>query len=63
MSIKTVEKLETKTRAFIAQAIKDIISDPDFGLELTKKAQHRLKQARAFKGKTISLQEIKKKYY
>ena len=63
MNIKTAQKVEPNTKAFIVQAIQDIISDPDFGLEFTEGAIRRLKQASAKRIKTIPLSEIKKKYY
>ncbi len=62
MPTKVVNKLEPNTKAFIAEAIRDIVSDPDFGLELTEEAQKRLAKARTSRGKTVSLSEIKKKY-
>lgn len=63
MAVKTIQKLEVNTKAFIVQAIKDIVSDPDFGLQLTAQAVKRLEQAQTRKGKTISLSALKKKYY
>lgn len=36
--------------------------DPDFGLELSGKAQDRLSQARKVLGKTIPFSDIKKRY-
>lgn len=63
MSIKVVKKLEIDTKAFIVQAVKDIVSDLDFGLSLTKRAEKRLKQAQTRRGKTLSLSEVRKKYY
>ncbi|MEK7192450.1 MAG: hypothetical protein AAB646_02975 [Patescibacteria group bacterium] len=62
MTTKVSKRIETKTRVFIVEAVKDIVSDPDFGLELTKKAEKRLKQARGIERKTFLLSEIKKKY-
>ena len=63
MSIKVAKKLEISTKAFIVEAVRDIISDPDFGLKLTKEAERRLRQAQTSKGKISFLSEIKKKYY
>ncbi len=53
--------IEVKT--FILHALQEVLRDPDFRLELTSKADRRLKQAVAYKGKTISLSEIKKKNF
>lgn len=63
MTIKVAKKLEANTKTFIVQAIKDIVSDPDFGLDLTKIAEKRLSRARVGEEKTTTLSEIKKKYY
>lgn len=54
--------LEGGIKAFIVQAIQEILQDPDFGLELTERAKGRLRQAFR-KQKTTSLVDIKKKYY
>lgn len=62
MVAKVAEKLKASTKAFIVQAIRDIVGDPDFGFLLTQKAERRLKQAQQTKEKTVSLQDIKKKY-
>jgi len=62
MTTKVAEKLKINTRAFIVEAVRDILSDPDFGLKLTRKAGKRFKQAQTKKGKTFSLAEMRKKY-
>lgn len=62
MVTKISKTIEANTKAFIVQAIKDIVSDPDFGLELTKRAEGRLKRAQTVNGKTTPLSEIKKAY-
>ncbi|OGZ46629.1 MAG: hypothetical protein A3J54_01170 [Candidatus Ryanbacteria bacterium RIFCSPHIGHO2_02_FULL_45_13b] len=62
MSVKTAKKLESYTRTFIVEAIKDIISDPDFGFELTERAKRRLTIARTTTGKGKSFSEVRKKY-
>ena len=63
MATATISKKITKEmKTFIIQAIYEIISDPDFGLELNEKAKKRIRQALASKQKTISFSEIKKKY-
>ncbi|PIS39449.1 MAG: hypothetical protein COT33_01890 [Candidatus Nealsonbacteria bacterium CG08_land_8_20_14_0_20_38_20] len=64
MSTITIpRKLNKEVKIFIVQAIYEILSEPDFGLKLSEKAQKRLRQALISKQKTISLSEIKKKYY
>lgn len=57
------KKLTPQIKTFILRAIHEILSDPDFGLELSEKAKKRLRQAASSKQKTISFSEIKKKYY
>ncbi len=56
------QKLETEVKAFIMQAIQEILDDSDFGLELSELAKKRLKRASSFRGKTLSFSEIKGKY-
>ena len=64
MAILTVPKRLTKEiKTFIIQTVKEVLNDPDFGLELSEKAKKRLHQALISKRKTISFSEIKKKYY
>lgn len=58
----TKQKLETKTKTFIVEAIKEVLEDSDFGLELTEKAKKRLLGSMKSPKKRISLSEIKKKY-
>lgn len=63
MTIATIPKKITKEmKTFIVQAICEILSDPDFGLELNEKVKKRLRQALVSKQKTISFLEIKKRY-
>lgn len=55
---KTNKELEVS----IIRAAYQVLSDPDFGLELSNKAKKRLRQAETGNKKTISFLEIKKKY-
>lgn len=55
---KTNKELEVS----IVRAAYQVLSDPDFGLELSNKAKKRLRQAETCDKKTISFLEIKKKY-
>ena len=50
-------------KPFIVQTISEVLNDPDFGLELSGRAQARLRQARESSGKTISFNDIKRKYH
>lgn len=55
--------LEPKTKAFIVEAIKEVLEDSDFGLELSEKAKGRLREASRAPKKLIPLSEIRKRYY
>lgn len=56
----TVKDLKDKfeLKQYIAETVNEILTDPDFGLELTEKAKRRLRQARNYKGPLIPLEEI-----
>lgn len=54
--------LSLEIRQQVVEVLRELISDPDFGLELTEKAKKRLRTARRIK-KGIPLAEIIKKYY
>lgn len=51
------------TKAFIVEIVRDVLEDPDFGLELTAGAKKRLKGALKSAKKRMPLSEIKKRYY
>lgn len=58
----TKSKTGTKNiRALIFEAAQEILSDPDFALELSDSVKKRLKVSKK-NSKTKSLSEIKKKY-
>jgi hypothetical protein len=50
-------------KAYTSQAVNDMLTDPDFGMELSAKAKNALRAARGTKEKTISLAAVIKKYY
>ena len=56
------KKTSIKIKALVAQAVSEVLSDPDFGMELTEHAKRRLEKARKQKGKSIPFSEIKKRY-
>ncbi|MDP3012863.1 MAG: hypothetical protein Q8M92_01385 [Candidatus Subteraquimicrobiales bacterium] len=62
-TITIPKKLNKELESSIIRAVYQVLSDPDFRLELSDKAKERLHQALISKGKTISFSEIKKKYY
>lgn len=64
MPTKTLSRqLNPEMKTFIMRAIQEILSDPDFGLELSEEAKRRLGQASRLRKKSIPLSEVKKKYY
>lgn len=64
MNIKTTEKraLSLRERAFITQAVREVLEDPDFGFNLTPRAKKRLESARRAHGKRISFAQIKERH-
>lgn len=63
MVTKTREiKLDRQAVFSIAQAVAEILTDPDSGLELRPHVRKRLKRMRAQKGKIIPLAQIKKEF-
>jgi predicted double-glycine peptidase len=63
MTVATKIELQLKTKAFIVEAMQEILEDPDFGYKFTEKAKRRLKEATKPAKKSISLSKIKGKYY
>ncbi len=57
-----IRKIDNQIKALVSSAIFDILNDPDFGLELSAKAKKRLATF-SKNSKTISLSQIKKKYF
>lgn len=60
---KKYKFLEPDLKAYIAESIYEVLNDPDRGLELTDETKRRLRAAKNKKQKTVSLSELKKKYY
>ncbi len=58
---KTIQALVDRS---VSRALRELLADPDRGLELTAYAKRRLKQSAAFKkrGKTIPLDAALAKY-
>lgn len=64
MVIDTLPKnLKGEVKNLIAQAVQDVLGDPDFGLELSLEARKRLNKEERDKAKLTPFSEIKKKYY
>lgn len=57
------KKINKELELSIIRAAYQVLSDPDFRLELSNKAKERLYQALISKKKTVSFSEIKKKYH
>ena len=61
MNIIAVKKVDNQIKALISSAVFDVFNDPDFGLNLSRKAKNRLSFS-SKNYKTLSLNQIKKKY-
>ncbi|MEK7190427.1 MAG: hypothetical protein AAB661_01535 [Patescibacteria group bacterium] len=61
MNTLAVEKMNNQIKAFVSSAVFDVFNDPDLGLILSTKAKKRLSLS-SKNNKTISLNQIKKKY-
>lgn len=64
MSVKELQNrnVDPALRAVIADSIREILDDPDFGLELTAATKKRLQSAKNKKQNWTSLDEIRAKY-
>jgi len=56
-------KLNSDLKAFITTSIKEVLDDPDFGLELTEATKRRLRAAKSKRQKWIPHAELKRKLY
>ncbi|MEK9175458.1 MAG: hypothetical protein AAB795_02590 [Patescibacteria group bacterium] len=61
-TINTRKKSNIDVKVLVMRAVSEVLSDPDFGLEMRMQAQKRLREANVYYGKTISFSEIKRKY-
>lgn len=59
---KKKEKITPEMKAFIAHTIREILDDPDYGLELKPSFVKKLRAAQRSKGPFIPMSEVKKKY-
>jgi hypothetical protein len=62
MKTVTTKKLSNDVKEFVIRVVGEVLNDPDFGMNLTEETKRKLRQASNFDGKTISLNEIEKKY-
>lgn len=56
------KQINIQLRREIISVLRDILDDPDFGLELTEGVKKRLTKSLASNKKGVSLSQIKKKY-
>ncbi len=65
MNTAIAKNIPPETKAWIIQAIQEVLEDPDFGLELTEQAKKRLRRMRnpkSLRGKSVSSTDIIRKY-
>ena len=55
-------KVELQLRAYIAESVREVLDDPDFGLELSAATKRRLKKIQTQPEKYIPLATVLKKY-
>lgn len=60
--IKIGKKIDFRTRQVIADTVYDVLSDPDFGLEVRDDIKTELLKRSSHHGKTVSLATIRKRY-
>ena len=63
MLAHTISKKISEVKVLVSQAVRDVLEDPDFKLELSDEAKKRLRRASAVGRKNASLAEIKRKYF
>ena len=54
-------RLEPGLKIYVASIVREVLEDPDFGLELSAQAKKRLRLVKKT-AKSVSFPEIKKKY-
>ena len=57
-----IKSIDARLRAYIAESVRDLLDDPDFGLELSTPAKRRLREVQMNSEKGIPLATILKKY-
>ncbi len=62
MKTPEYKNINLEIRSLISNTVYDVLTDPDFGLDLSKKARGRLGQARKSIGAGVPFSVIKKKY-
>lgn len=59
---KKYKHIDFELKAYIVEAIHDVLKDPDFGLELTEQAKRRLRAAKNKTQKYYSHAEVLKRF-
>jgi hypothetical protein len=59
--VKNTKKLDLEIKIYLAELLQSILNDPEYFLDLKEDVKKKLKELRR-KRKTISFEEIKKKY-
>jgi len=60
--LKNTKKLDLEMRIYLAELLQSILNDPEYFLDLKEDVKKKLKELRRKKIRTISFEEIKKKY-
>ena len=55
--------IESELKALVAHSVREILDDPDYGLELKESFKKKLRLAQNSKAAGTSLTEIRRKYY
>ena len=61
MNTTTFKKLDNELKVLVLRTVAEMITDPDFGLELSARAKARLRRARTSRAQTVSLLAVKKR--
>ncbi len=62
MTVTTNKKTDFALKSLILEAVSNVLSDPDYGLEIKSSFEKKLLSRKKDSSKSVSLAEIKKKY-
>ena len=62
MNVATISNKINEVKVFVSQAVRDVLEDPDFNLELSGEAKKRLRRVSAARKGNISIADIKRKH-
>jgi hypothetical protein len=60
--LKKQKKLDLEMKIYLSELLQSILNDPEYFLDLKENVKKKLKELKRKKTKTISFEEIKKKY-